>query len=223
MKRPRLLVSAFLAFTLAACSMQPVRTATLRIQPTVPMIAKKVARPLYVVLDPAQVPDRYTIPEGTVKELEILEIRYFVRRDLRAGLAALFEYVEVVPPTAQIPAGALVGQVQIQRFSTELVMASSGSKTVGAAYGQMGWGFAIREPGQSEFAFSHTESVTGTFPLVQIDQTAEMMESTYRLAIEHLLAKIAEPEVLARLNGAPAAAPASGASAPPAPPAPAAP
>ncbi|MBA3457099.1 MAG: hypothetical protein H0T42_28710 [Deltaproteobacteria bacterium] len=190
---------------LLGCAMEPVHTARLTISPTVPMVARKIAHPLYVVLDPAQVPDRYTIPERTNKEIHIHEIHEFIRRDLRTGLAFLFERVVVIAPGTPIPPGTLVAQVRIQRFSADVDMVSTGSATAARVYGQMGWSLAIRGSSATDFAFSHTENVRGSFPLTHVSQTAEMMTSTYQLAIEHLLAKLAEPDIVAKLELAGAA------------------
>jgi hypothetical protein len=189
-----------MSLAMTACAMEPVHTARLQIQPTVPMVARKIARSLFIVLDPAQVPDRYTIPEQTNKEIQILEIHEFVRRDLHHGLSALFESVVVVAPSVAIPEGALVAQVRIQRFAADVDMVTTGNETASRVYGQMGWSFAIRGSGAADFAFSHTENVRGTFPLTHVSQTAEMMTSTYQVAIERLLARIAEPEMVAKLE-----------------------
>lgn len=190
---------------LVGCAMEPVHTARLQIQPTLPMVGRKISRPLYIVLDPALVPDRYTIPERTNKEIQILEIREFVRRDLRTGLAVLFDRVTVVAPGAAFPAGALVAHVRIQKFAADVDMMTNGSQTAARVYGQMGWSIGIRGSLATDFAFSHTETVQGSFPLTHVSQTAEMMTSTYQIAIEHVLAKLAEPEVAAKLELAGAA------------------
>jgi hypothetical protein len=190
---------------LVGCAMEPVHTAQLQIQPTLPMVARKISRPLYIVLDPALVPDSYVIPERTNKEIQILEIREFVRRDLRTGLATLFDRVTVVAPGSPFPAGALVAHVRIQKFAADVDMMTNGSQTAARVYGQMGWSIGIRGSLATDFAFSHTENVQGSFPLTHVSQTAEMMTSTYQIAIEHVLAKLAEPEMAAKLELAGAA------------------
>lgn len=194
------IVVLVMSLALTACAMEPVHTARLQIQPTLPMVARKIARQLFIVLDPAQVPDRYTIPERTNKEIQILEIREFVRRDLQHALSSLFDSVVVVAPSAVIPAGALVAQVRIQRFAADVDMVSTGKETAARVYGQMGWSFAIRGSGAVDFAFSHTENVRGSFPLTHVSQTEEMMTSTYQIALERLVARIAEPEMVAKLE-----------------------
>lgn len=196
-----------LAVALVGCAMEPVHTARLTIQPTLPMVARKISRPLYIVLDPALVPDSYVIPEQTNKEIRILEIREFVRRDLRSGLAVLFDRVVVVAPGVPFPEGALVAHVRVQKFSADVDMATTGNQTAARVYGQMGWSIGIRGSTAIDFAFSHTENVQGSFPLTHVSQTAEMMTSTYQLAIEHVLAKLAEPEIVAKLEQAGAAKP----------------
>lgn len=186
---------------IAACATDPVHTTQLRIQPTRPLVAHRIVRPLYVVLDPAQVPDHYTIPPGSVKEIQIFEIREFVRRDLRAALTAVFEQVDIVEPTdAQLPVGTLTATVQIQRFGA--VPDQTGSNAMRVTT-QMGWSFAIAVKGQREFLFSSTETVTGGFAMTTVTQTPEGLQSTYQLALEHLLAKLADPAVLARLEPPP--------------------
>jgi hypothetical protein len=207
MQRAMKTLSLVLALALAACAMEPVHTARLQIQPTLPMVARKIARPLYIVLDPTLVPDSYVIPEQTSKEIRILEIREFVRRDLRTGLAVLFDRVVVVAPGAPFPAGALVAHVRIQKFSADVDMMTNGSQTAARVYGQMGWSIGIRGSVATDFAFSHTENVQGRFPLTHVSQTAEMMTSTYQLAIENVLTKLAEPEMVAKLERAGAAKP----------------
>lgn len=197
MSRPSVLF-ALLSLVFAACALEPVHTSQLVIRPTRPIVATKIARPLYVVLDPAQVPDEYTVPERTIKELTIFEIREFVRRDLRAALETYFDHVVVVTPSVELPEGALVAQVQIQGFATQAGAAGA----TGAAYGRMDWAFAIREPGANDLAFSYAESVTGTSPILTRHDSDEMIESTYRVALEHLITKLGEPGVIARLGGA---------------------
>lgn len=206
----RRILLAALPLALAGCSalaqigaMRPVETSYLDIRPTLPMLASKIARPLYVVLDPAEVPDSYTIPERTVKEIRILQIHDFVRRDLKRTLASIFDKVEVIGADEFIPTDVLIGQVRIQRFAVEADMATSGGYTAGRVYGQMGWSFAISRPREHAFAFSYADTVTGTFGLVNADQTNEMMESTYRLALERLLAELAKGDVLDRLDQPP--------------------
>ncbi|MBK9031060.1 MAG: hypothetical protein IPL61_06950 [Myxococcales bacterium] len=192
--------AAVVALMLAACAMKPVNTRALHIEPTLPLVATKIPRPLYVVLDPTQVPDEYTIPARTTKEIRILEIREFVRRDLRDALSSMFAAVTVVGLDDVAPPDAMIAQVQIQRFAAEIDQVTSGDVIAGRVYGQMGWSFAIRKIDEPEFRFSYAETVTGTFPLVRVDQTAEMMESTYRIALEQLMARLSDREVMARLS-----------------------
>ena len=191
---------ALLTLAFAACSLQPVHTSQLYIRPTLPMVASKIERPLYIVLDPAQVPDRYTIPEGTIKELTIYEIRDFVRRDLRGTLATYFDQVHVVAPDAPIPDDALVAQVQIQGFGMDARGANAGIAVAVSAYGRMDWAFAIRAPGERDFAFSFSESALSTTALVSSYDSPEVMASTYRSALDDLIARLGQPEVLARLE-----------------------
>ena len=54
---------ALVSLVLAARSLQPVCTSQLYIRPIQPMVATRIERPLYVVLDPAVVPDRYDSPQ----------------------------------------------------------------------------------------------------------------------------------------------------------------
>jgi hypothetical protein len=203
---------ALLALVLAACALQPVYTSHLYVRPTLPMVASKIERPLYIVLDPAQVPDHYTIPAGTIKELEIYEIHDFVRRDLRGTLALYFAHVKVVPPNAPIPDDALVAQVQIQGFAMDSEGAESYGYAVGAkgvmpvysssvsAHGRMDWAFAIRAPGERDYAFSFSERSYSTTALVTSYDSPQVMASTYSAALDHLLAALDQPEVLARLD-----------------------
>jgi hypothetical protein len=186
-------VVALLSLVVAACTMSPVYTSRLNVRPSQPFVAQRIARPLYVVLDPAQVPDEYTIPAHTFKALSIYQIRIFVARDLRRALEAYFEHVAVVAPTAQIPEGALVAQVRIDEFSED--------GDVTGPHGRMTWAFAIRRPGDRDLAFSYAESVLGTAAAGTSYASDEMLESTYRVALEHLAAKLDQPDVLAKLAG----------------------
>lgn len=207
----RLLVLALAALAVVASAavkgnpMRPVDTERLSIDPTRPMLAQKLARPLYIVLDPERVPDEYTIPEQTIKEIRILAIRTFVRRDVRHALLSLFDSVDVVAPSWPIPPGALVADVEIQRFSTEVDMATGGGYHAGRIYGQMGWAFAIKRPGERQYAFSYADTVTGAFALTDVSQTPEMMESTYRRALERLLAELVNGKALELLDAPPGA------------------
>jgi hypothetical protein len=202
---------ALLALAIAGCSLQPVYTSHLYVRPAMPIVATRIERPLYIILDPAQVPDQYTIPAGTIKELTIYEIRDFVRRDLRGTLATYFAHVEVVAPGAPIPDDALVALVQIQGFAMDSQGAESMGYAVGAsgvapvytssvsAHGRMDWAFAIRAPGERDYAFSFSERASSTTALVTSYDSPQVMASTYTAALDHLLAKLGQPDVLARL------------------------
>jgi hypothetical protein len=205
---------ALLTLAIAACSLSPVYTSHLYVRPTLPMIASKIERPLYVVLDPAQVPDQYTIPEGAIKELKIYEIHDFVRRDLRGTLATYFAHVHVVAPGAPIPDGALVALVQIQGFALDAetgplqltyMLGANGKPgpmlmPSVSAHGRMEWAFAIRVPGERDYAFSFSDSAISTTALTASYDSPEVMASTYSVALDHLLERLGQPDVLARLD-----------------------
>ena len=122
------------------------------------MVARKIDRPLYIVLDPAKVRDKWTIDTSACatgssgcEHFQLMDAQAFVTRDLKASLSDFFSRVEVVAPGQPLPATPhVVADVKIDDIKIhELVR---GMLTF--AIIQMSWGFAMRKNEKKDYAYS---------------------------------------------------------------------
>jgi len=212
MNRPSHLTARLGAFLVAglvaACSFPPVHVAQLQVAPPPLMVSKKVAAPLYIVLDESAVPDDVHIPETDVKEQHIYEVRTFVSRDLKRTMELVFTTVEVVPPGFQEPSTPhYVGQVRVNGLGVKVnrTMTQSsrqGVATGGSIVGTVDWGFGLRAGGADDFVFSFSNVSVGDDPLIQVDQVPRMWEATFRVALRELVDAIKEKDLASQLLAA---------------------
>lgn len=122
------------------------------------MVARKIQRPLYIVLDAALVKDTWmleTAPCATgslgCERFKLMAFDQFVRRDLRAAMQNYFSRVEVVESAAQLPTTPhVVADVKVEDIRLNALVRG------GLTYEiiQMTWGFGLRASEQQEYAYS---------------------------------------------------------------------
>ena len=122
------------------------------------MVAQKIDRPLYVVLDPAKVRDKWTIDTSACatgsagcEHFQLMDAQEFVRRDLKAALSDFFSRVEIVAPGQALPTTPhVVADVKVDDIRIhELVRGPLSYAII-----QMTWGFALRKSEKKEYAYS---------------------------------------------------------------------
>lgn len=122
------------------------------------LVARKVERPLYLVVDSARVKDRWTLSTAPCatsspgcEHAELTEFQEFVRRDLKAALASYFTTVEVVDSIASLPETPYaVADVKIDDIRLDAQV--RGMLTYEII--EMTWSFALRTSEQQDYAFS---------------------------------------------------------------------
>jgi hypothetical protein len=122
------------------------------------MIAHKIDRPLYIVLDPARVHDSFSIATAACatgamgcEHFQLMDVQEFVRRDLKASLGEYFSRVEVVAPGQALPSTPhVVADVKVDDI--KIHEAVRGAYTY--AIIQMTWGFALRRSEKTEYSYS---------------------------------------------------------------------
>jgi hypothetical protein len=128
------------------------------------LVARKIERPLYIVLDPARVRDVAPIATAACEtespgceRFSVLDVHTFVRRDLKRAMEAYFTQVEVVAPGQPVPAGpAVVAEVKVD--SLRLRPLVRGPLTYQLI--EMTWGFALRRSEDADFSYSFAGTAT---------------------------------------------------------------
>ena len=123
------------------------------------MVAQKVARPLYIVLDPARIKDTWQLQTSDCEvsgpgceHFQLTDFHEFVRRDLKQAMLAYFSRVEVVGSSSEIPPGAhVVGDVKVDAIKLRSVVTGIFTHV----FIQMIWGFALRPGEATEYAYSY--------------------------------------------------------------------
>ncbi len=196
---------ALVSLALAGCMpMAPVYVSQLKVAPPVLMVAKKSNQPLYIVLDPAKVPDQVVIPGGELKPLDVYEMQTFVRRDLKNAMAAFFKTVEVVGPDFVPPSRPCwVADVRIDSVAMAVNKASDTNAQYIAAqvFGQITWAFAMRPAKADDYAYSFADTSVGTYSLTSVSETGKMFESAFEVAITTMVKGLIEKGVDKRLTG----------------------
>ncbi len=183
----RLLSSAF-ALLLGGCgtlgaASYTFDTRAVAATPPAPMVAHKLDTPLFIVLDPAQVPDTWQLARADGEHYTLVNFRAFVARDLRAAMSHYFERVEVVAP-GQLPSRPHVeAMVRIDK----LALHSRDTPAYDGDYDEydtmtyttieMTWAFSLRASGATDNAFSyatvsHSKDAYPTF----VDGCAQLFE-----------------------------------------------
>ena len=122
------------------------------------MVARKIDRPLYVVLDPQKVRDKWTIDTSACatgtsgcEHFQLMDAQEFVRRDVKASLSDFFSRVEIVAPGQALPTTPhVVADVKVDDIRIHDLVRGS----LKYAIIQMTWGFALRKSEKKDYAYS---------------------------------------------------------------------
>lgn len=122
------------------------------------MVARKIERPLYIVLDQGKVKDTWPLETASCatgsmgcERFNLMQVQTFVRRDLKAAMEQYFSRVEVVDSPQALPSTAhVVGDVKIDDIRLSALV--RGPLTYQLI--EMRWGFALRKQEQTDYAYS---------------------------------------------------------------------
>jgi len=140
--------------------------------PTPPslMVAHKIQRPLYIVLDTSRVKDTWPLETAACatrsagcEHFNLFDFQEFVRRDLRAAMTNYFSRVEVVDASQPLPSTPhVVADVKVDNVHLNALV--RGYLTYQLI--EMTWGFALRGSDQQEYAYSFagTASSNDSYP-----------------------------------------------------------
>lgn len=122
------------------------------------MIARKIQRPLYIVLDANKVKDTWPLATAACatgaagcEHFELMDFQQFVRRDLREAMTNYFSRVEVVDSPEALPKTPhVVADVKVDDIRLNALV--RGSLTYQLI--EMTWAFALRGSDQQDYAYS---------------------------------------------------------------------
>ncbi len=129
-----------------------------RAKPASLLVARKIDRTLYLVVDPARVRDVWPLETAACQvdgagceRFKLFDVHEFIRRDLKAAMESYFVRVEVVTPGQIIPPGsAVVADVKVDDIRVHpLVRGPMTHEII-----QMTWGFALRRGEDKDYAYS---------------------------------------------------------------------
>lgn len=129
-----------------------------RASPPSVMVAHKIARPLFIVLDPTRVPDTWPMQTDACvvggagcEHFKVTDFQEFVRRDLKHAMESYFTKVEVVPSLAAITASDyVVADVKVD----SLTLRSMVTGMLTHVFIHMNWSFALRPKESQEYVYS---------------------------------------------------------------------
>jgi hypothetical protein len=179
----------------AACfTPKPADVAKMDYAPAIPKTPTASDYSLYIVLDPEDVPaqTKATGVHGWKFDIEIHNLRHFVRIDLADAMREYFAYVDVVGPSFRRPSKPhLVAYVEVDRLGYAL---GPGELT----YGTISWSFALGFDGDHTYLFSYAAKTTGNQAL-NTQRTTETYASVFEAALNEMLEAYAERGVHAKL------------------------
>ena len=128
------------------------------------MVARKIPKPLYIVLDATKVKNTWPIETAPCavgdtgcERFKLMDFHEFVRRDLRRSMENYFTRVEVVDSVQAIPQTPhVVGDVKIDDVRLHALV--RGALTYQLI--EMTWGFALRGSDQQEYSYSFAGTAT---------------------------------------------------------------
>ncbi|HWE31291.1 MAG TPA: hypothetical protein VHB97_24970 [Polyangia bacterium] len=136
------------------------------VHPTPPslMVARKIQRPLYIVVDASKVKDTWPIDTASCatgasgcEHFKLMDFQEFVRRDLRSAMTNYFSRVEVVDSPDALPKTPhVVADVKVDNIRLNALV--RGPLTYELI--EMTWGFALRGSDQQEYAYSFAGTAT---------------------------------------------------------------
>jgi len=127
-------------------------------KPAALLIAQKIERPLYIVLDPTRVKKIWPLETAGCatggagcERFNLMDVDQFVRRDLKSAMGNYFSRVEVVDSAKELPTTPhVVGDVKIDDIKlNELVRGRATHVII-----EMTWAFALRKNEAKEYAYS---------------------------------------------------------------------
>lgn len=121
------------------------------------MVAQKIPRPLYLVIDPARVPNSWdfkvtsSMNPQSGPQFKLEELQRFVSRDLKEALGNYFARVEVITAGTPLPSEPhVVADVKIDRLQLHTLPVGGLSYVII----EMTWGIGLRPSEAKEYAFT---------------------------------------------------------------------
>jgi hypothetical protein len=122
------------------------------------LVARKIQRPLYIVLDATRVKNTWRLDTAACatrgfgcEHFNLLDVQQFVRRDLKAAMESYFSRVEIVDSAQALPRTPhVVGDVKIDDMKLNSLV--RGSLTFVLI--EMSWGFALRASDHQDYDYS---------------------------------------------------------------------
>lgn len=145
------------------------------------MVAQKIQRPLFLVVDSAKVPDSWDLKESSSlnpkdgEQTKLIDFQQFVRRDLKEALGNYFAKVEVVKAGTPLPAEPhVVADVKVDRVQLHSTPVGRLVYTII----EMTWGVGLRPSEQAEyaFAFAGEGKSSESYPTFEVG-VAQLVES----------------------------------------------
>lgn len=146
------------------------------------MVAQKIQRPLYLVLDATRVPDTWDMKEASSfnpqngPQFKLQDFQKFVTRDLKDAMGAYFTRVEVVKAGDPLPTEPhIIGDVKVDRVQLHSIPAGRLVYTLI----EMTWGFGLRpsESPEYTFTFAGEGKSTESYPTFEAG-CAQLVESS---------------------------------------------
>ncbi|MBL9106333.1 MAG: hypothetical protein JNL82_35755 [Myxococcales bacterium] len=189
-----------LLMAVAGCAMAPVDARALTPNVPQPQDTRRIEIPLYVILDPAKLPDAMTAQGPGVKPIEVSGLHAFVERDLQKALSQLFSRVVVAPPSTAAPAETFfTGMVLINSLTTFTQAVAPGSSDK-AVFMRMQWSLHIRAYGAPADAFVYQGTAQSTVPITSVRETSPAFNSVLEDALARLLAHFDGQKAYDRLS-----------------------
>jgi len=181
--------AGLLAFmvAVAGCAMSPVDARALSPNVPQPQETRRIEIPLYIILDPAKLPDAMTAQGPGVKPIEVSGLHAFVERDLQKTLMQVFSKVVVAPPSTPAPAEMFfTGTVLINSLSTFTQSVTPGSADKGV-FMRMQWSLHVRAYGAPADAFVYQGTAQSTKPITSTRETSPAFNSLIEDALSRML------------------------------------
>jgi hypothetical protein len=166
------------------------------------MVAHKIERPLYIVLDPNKVKDTWSLATAPCEKgngpgcerFKLMDFHQFIRRDLRAAMTGYFSRVEVVDSAPTLPGTPhVVADIKVDQIRLNALV--RGALTYELI--EMTWAFAMRASDQNDYAYSFAGTATSndSYPTFEAG-CAQLIEN----AIPAMLKKWTEDGGIAALR-----------------------
>lgn len=168
--------------------MSPVNARDLNPNVPQPQDTRRLEQPLYIVLDPAKLPDSMLATGQGVKPIEVSGLHAFVERDLQKTMTQLFARVVVAQPSMPAPSELFfTGEVLINSLTTFTQPVAPGSADKGV-FIRMQWSLHVRAYGAPADAFVYQGTSQSTRPIVSVRETGPAFNSLLEDALSRLVA-----------------------------------